>query len=238
MSRLVGPWDQLTSYLSKMPYTSKTAACRGLAKSATAYQRLWKSAVKTDALGLRRKAGITLASMGGKSTPLVWQGDYAVGIKKLPKGNRADKYFVGVFSGMHKRTKMPLVKLALVQEYGWVIRPKKSKVLTIPATKRARFIGPASSYPWKKGEPIFIPYRGGKSTHTVGGFYETFRAGKGNKNIRMVYLLVRQIKIEKRPAMAMTWRQFRKAVPYIVAKEVGLSIRQRVKKFARERILF
>lgn len=217
MSFLKGPWMGTQRFLTQIPLITKTEACRSLGIAATEYQKYWKAAVLSDTLGLKRKSALTLGSMPGKSVPLIYRGSYIHGIKKIPGGHSSSIYLIGIFGGLTGGRN--LVRVARAQEYGTIIKPRKAKALAIPVTAKARQYSPRN-YPWKGGKPIFIPHP--RSESSIGGFYVQENRAKADrrKRYRLVYLLVRQVRIPPRPAMHISWQQFRMRVPFFVVRGI------------------
>lgn len=232
---LVGPWDGVLDFLGNLQTTNLRVAQIGLSKAATEYARVWKRGVESNQFGLMHKSELTLASMGGKSTPLVWKRKYVVGIKKTPTGNRSSYYFIGIAGPSS------LVKIAVAQEYGYTIKSKK-RCLAIPVTARARRYGSPNDYPWPnrnkrkrgnnagKARGIFIPYRGGNK-NTVGGLY--VRGKKKTDKPELVYLLKRSVKLPVRAARAISWTIFKDKVLVIVGREMAANFQKKFNSFVK-----
>jgi hypothetical protein len=214
--------------LRKMPFNTHRQGQKALASSAYQFMLYWKRAVRGNTLGLAKKAPVTIEAEGGKTIPLIWRQWYVRGIKKTPPGNRSDYYLVGVDkSRKHPVTGLNVATIAMFNEYGAVIRPKKAKSIAIPVTKKARRFTPRK-YPWKAGKPIFIPFRQGKRSKVFGGLFDDESRGKKRRRRRLVYLLARRVTIPRRPARAIAWRQFRREVPWIMYRSINGYIRNKL----------
>jgi len=199
--------------LNNLMKISQRALIESTVKASVLQQTIWVEGIVEGKFKLKELSTITKVAKQS-SKPLIDHGNMVRAIKRHKINPLA--YFIGIHANAKSKDGKKMIDIASLHEYGGVIH-MKSKLLAIPATRKASRAGSPLNYP---GKLTFVKARG-KNKHVVGVFLSDERSkektqGKA-RNSRVAYLLMTEVTIPARPHCKLAYEAFLKQAP----KELG-----------------